>query len=137
MIDHKAGDMRTVTIEAVMPDGSEVMIKGYNRWISTAALCPLPDPHAGLRDAVAEAAREWWEALPEEVLMPSGPLGVAIQNMIKAVLALNAALAPPDPVGELLAAARLAANHMSGMSLHHGAEKLRAAIAAVEAERRV
>lgn len=93
---------------------------------------PAPAPHTKLRDAVVEDARA---AVTDYRMMGGQNRYVDRMGILcRSVDALNAALAPPDLLGELLAAAR-AAVVLTGYCYDDRA-RLRAAIAAVEAERR-
>lgn len=118
----KPGDMLGVRVWEVVRDGICITV---HHVIEADLLHPLPepspDPHAGLRDAVVEAAQEW-----RKLRAVCGR-----DRLIAAVDALNAAKKPADPIAELLAAAR-AAVVLNGYN-HADRERLSAAIAAVEA----
>lgn len=96
---------------------------------------PMPDVsadlHAGLTAAVVEEARKMrreYSAAPrfyETAMIP----------LLTAVDALNAALKPVDPVGDLLKQATEAVNQLRGQDCWSGASLLHTAIAAVKAAR--
>ena len=140
----KAGDRAMVEIVGTGETGVTkrpwAHLKDGGQSVFTEALRPLPtpDPHQVLRDAVVEAAEREANRL---LSWPDFALHPRSLNMINAVKALRAALAPPDPVEEL----RKAFNQMKivipgGMGLDTLAnvtKRVERAVQALEAARKV
>lgn len=131
MIEWKPGDRAMVVVaEEKWGDVVALAVPGGGSAVRTDALHPLPtDPHAGLRDAVVEAARS---AVVDYRMMGAHNNYVdRMGNLCRAIDALNAAMKPVDPWDELLAASKPAVA-LEGYC-HADRERLSAAIAAVEA----
>lgn len=133
----KPGDMLGVRVTRVVDNYIGVKVSrplSHDYGIPAGCLHPLsPDPRAGLRDAVVEDAR----AAVTDYHMRGGYSRYveSMDVLCRSVDALNAAMKPPDPIAELLAASR-AAVVLTGYC-YDDRERLRAAIAAVEAMGRV
>lgn len=131
----KPGDKLMVEFVRMHTNSLWALVKNTNDGalcaVEFAALSPLPEPspgpHAGLRDAVVEAAQRFIKGWHETGISQTNDLlGLAWK-----VDALNAAMKPVDPRDELLVAAKAVAEQ--GTMPPDDRNRLRAAIAAVEA----